>query len=94
SIDAIEQFQVSVAPYDVKLSGFAGGAISAITRSGTNNFEGSAYFFNRDENLAAKTPPSLAGANGRQKLADFSAQTYGVRAGGAIVKDKLFYFIK
>jgi hypothetical protein len=93
SIDAIEQFQVSVAPYDVKLSGFAGGAISAITKSGTNNFEGSAYFFNRDESLAAKTPPSLAGTNGRQKLADFSALTYGVRAGGAIVKDKLFYFI-
>ncbi|TDD78344.1 TonB-dependent receptor [Flavobacterium caseinilyticum] len=93
SIDAIEQFQVSVAPYDVKLSGFAGGAISAITRSGTNNFEGSAYFLYRDENLAAKTPPSLAGANGRQKLADFTAQTYGVRAGGSIIKDKLFYFI-
>ncbi|MBU0941689.1 MAG: TonB-dependent receptor [Bacteroidetes bacterium] len=93
SIDAIEQFQVSVAPYDVKLSGFAGGAISAITRSGTNNFEGSAYFLNRDETLAAKTPPSLAGTNGRQKLADFSAQTYGVRAGGALIKDKLFYFI-
>ena len=93
SIDAIEQFQVSVAPYDVKLSGFAGGAISAITRSGTNNFEGSAYFLNRDESLAAKTPPSLAGANGRQKLANFSAQTYGVRAGGALIKDKLFYFI-
>ncbi|PXY40296.1 TonB-dependent receptor [Flavobacterium cheongpyeongense] len=93
SIDAIEQFQVSVAPYDVKLSGFAGGAISAITRSGTNNFEGSAYFFNRNESLAGKTPPSLAGTGGRQKLADFSAQTYGVRAGGAIIQDKLFYFI-
>ncbi|MFV8269210.1 TonB-dependent receptor [Flavobacterium sp. GT2N3] len=93
SIDAIEQFQVSVAPYDVKLSGFAGGAISAITRSGTNNFEGSAYFFNRDESLAAKTPPSLAGTNGRKKLADFSAQTYGVRAGGALVENKLFYFV-
>jgi hypothetical protein len=93
SVDAIEQFQVSVAPYDVKLSGFAGGAISAITRSGTNNFEGSAYFFNRDENLAGKTPPSLAGAAGRKKLADFSAQTYGVRAGGALIKDKLFYFV-
>jgi Carboxypeptidase regulatory-like domain/TonB dependent receptor len=93
SIDAIEQFQVSVAPYDVKLSGFAGGAISAITRSGTNNFEGSVYFFNRDESISGKTPPSLAGANGRQKLANFSAQTYGVRAGGAIVKDKLFYFV-
>ena len=93
SIDAIEQFQVSVAPYDVKLSGFAGGAISAITRSGTNNFEGSAYFLYRDQSLAGKTPPSLAGANGRQKLADFSAQTYGVRAGGALITDKLFYFI-
>lgn len=93
SVDAIEQFQVSVAPYDVKLSGFAGGAISAITRSGTNNFEGSAYFLYRDQNLAAKTPPSLAGTNGREKLADFSAQTYGVRAGGALIKDKLFYFL-
>ena len=93
SVDAIEQFQVSVAPYDVKLSGFAGGAISAITRSGTNNFEGSAYFLNRDESIAGKTPPSLAGANGRQKLADFTAQTYGVRAGGALITDKLFYFI-
>jgi hypothetical protein len=93
SVDAIEQFQVSVAPYDVKLSGFAGGAISAITKSGTNKFEGSAYFFNRDQNFAGKTPPSLAGTTGRQKLADFSAQTYGVRAGGAIKEDKLFYFI-
>ena len=93
SVDAIEQFQVSVAPYDVKLSGFAGGAISAITRSGTNNFEGSAYFLNRDQSIAGKTPPSLTGINGRQKLAKFSAQTYGVRAGGAILKDKLFYFI-
>ena len=93
SIDAIEQFQVSVAPFDVKLSGFAGGAISAITRSGTNNFEGSAYFLNRDESIAGKTPPSLAGTAPRQKLGDFSAITYGVRAGGALIKDKLFYFI-
>lgn len=93
SVDAIEQFQVSVAPYDVKLSGFAGGAISAITRSGTNNFEGSAYYLNRNQDLAAKTPPSLAGTNPRTKLADFSAKTYGIRAGGSIVNDKLFYFI-
>ena len=93
SIDAIEQFQVSVSPFDVKLSGFAGGAISAITRSGTNEFEGSAYFLYRDQNLVGKTPPSLTGTDGRKKLADFSAQTYGVRAGGALVKDKLFYFI-
>jgi hypothetical protein len=71
SIDAIEQFQ-SVAPYDVKLSGICWGAISAITRSGTNNFEGSAYFLNRDESISGKTPPSLAGAAGwKTKLGDF-----------------------
>ena len=93
SIDAIEQFQVSVSPFNVKLSGFSGGAISAITRSGTNNFEGSTYFFNRDQNLVGMTPPSLVGAAGRTKLAKFTAQTYGVRAGGALIKDKLFYFI-
>jgi hypothetical protein len=38
-----------------------------LLRSGTNNFEGSAYFFNRDESIAGKTPPSLAGVNGRKK---------------------------
>jgi hypothetical protein len=93
SLDAIDQFQVSVAPFDVKISGFAGGAISATTKSGNNNFEGSAYFFNRDQNLAGKTPPDLAGSSPREKLADFTARTYGVRAGGAFIKDKLFYFI-
>ena len=93
SLDAIEQFQVSVSPYDVKLSGFAGGAISAITRSGTNNFDGSAYFLYRDQSLAGKTPQLDSNTNERKKLSDFTAQTYGVRAGGAIIKDKLFYFI-
>lgn len=94
SLDAIEQFQVQVAPFDVKISGFAGGAISAITKSGTNNFEGSAYFLNRNESFAGKTPPSLVGTGGsREKLAEFNATTIGVRAGGAIKKDKLFYFI-
>ena len=93
SLDAIEQFQVSVSPYDVKLSGFAGGAISAITRSGTNNFDGSAYFLYRDQSLAGKTPQKESAIAERKKLSDFTAQTYGVRAGGAILKDKLFYFI-
>lgn len=94
SLDAIEQFQVQVAPFDVKISGFAGGAISAITKSGTNEFEGSAYYLNRNEGFAGKTPPSLVGTGGsREKLAEFNASTIGVRAAGAIKKDKLFYFI-
>ncbi|WP_075340451.1 TonB-dependent receptor [Tenacibaculum agarivorans] len=93
SIDAIEQFQVNIAPFDVKQAGFTGGAINAITRSGTNNFEGSAYFFTRNENLAGKTPVDLVGANGRQKLGEFTANTYGVRIGGPIIEDKLFFFV-
>ncbi|MCF6347139.1 MAG: carboxypeptidase regulatory-like domain-containing protein [Flavobacteriaceae bacterium] len=93
SIDAIEQFQVNIAPFDVKISGFTGGAISAVTRSGNNNFEGSAYYFTRNESFAGKTPPDLAFGNERTRLGDFSAKTYGVRIGGPIVKDKLFFFV-
>ncbi len=94
SVDAIESFQVQLAPYDVRIAGFAGGAISAITRSGTNEWEGSAYYFFRNEKLAGKTPPSRVGSGDvRERLAEFSAQTYGVRFGGPLVKDKLFLFL-
>ncbi|MEM7298370.1 MAG: hypothetical protein AAF391_08910, partial [Bacteroidota bacterium] len=83
------------APYDVTLSGFAGGSISAVTRSGTNNYEGSVYYFVRNESLAGKTPKFISDAAGidREKLDEFSAKTYGFRAGGPIIKDKLFFFI-
>ncbi len=93
SIDAIESFQVNVAPYDVTIGGFAGGAISAVTKSGSNEFEGSAYYLFRNETLAGKTPGDFEDDNDREKLADFSAKTFGVRAGGPIIKDKLFFFV-
>ena len=94
SIDAIEQLQVQVAPFDVRIGGFSGGAVNAITRSGSNKFEGSAYFFTRNESLAGKTPVDLVSNGGsRKKLNDFSAKTYGFRLGGPIVKDKAFFFV-
>ena len=93
SVDAIETFQINLAPFDVRQSGFAGGSINAITRSGSNRFEGSAYYFIRNESLAGKTPPDLVGpGEDREKLEDFTAKTYGLRIGGPILKDKLFFF--
>ncbi len=92
SVDAIEQFQISLAPFDVRQGGFAGGAINAITRSGSNDFEGSVYTFIRNQNLAGRTPTD-DDTRERERLADFSANTTGFRLGGPLKKDKIFFFI-
>lgn len=96
SVDAIEQFKVVVSPYDVSLSGFTGGGINAVTRSGSNNLSGSAYYFFRNENLVGKKPGTNAQYDDptfvRSKLADFNSYTTGFRIGGPIIKDKLFFF--
>ena len=92
SVDAIETFQVQIAPFDVRIGGFAGGAINAVSRSGTNDFEASTYYFFRNQDLAGKTPGSLASSDSdRVKLPEFTSKTYGIRVGGPIVKDCLLY---
>lgn len=91
SMDIIDQFNVSVAPYDVKLGGFAGAGINAVTRRGDNEFRGSAYYFFRNQDLAGKTPTDDESV-ARTKLPDFTSKTYGARIGGPIIKDKLFFF--
>ncbi len=94
SLDAIGQFQVSVAPMDVRQSGFAGGSINAVTRSGTNEVEGSAYLLWRNERFSGLDPVEDNQEDvTRNRLPEFSARTYGVRVGGPIIPDKLFYFV-
>ena len=91
SIDAIDQVQVVISPYDASLSGFTGGGINAVTRSGTNNLTGSVYYIYSDQSLYGKTPTgdkSLA-----IKLPPFQNKTYGIRIGGPIIKNKIFYFL-
>lgn len=87
SLDAIDQIQVVLAPYDVKLGNFTGGGINAVTRSGTNNWEGSAYAFGRNENTVGKDPIT------EQETAEFKDYQTGFRIGGPILKDKLFFFL-
>jgi outer membrane receptor protein involved in Fe transport len=88
SIDAIEEVQVVVAPYDVRQTNFIGGGINAITKSGTNTFKGTAYIYYRDQNLRGNRIDH-ADLGGR---ADEKKTTYGFTLGGPIIKDKLFFF--
>ena len=89
SVDAIEEIQVVVAPFDVRQSNFVGGGINAITKSGTNRFHGSAYSFYTNQSLRGNT---LFGEDLGDRAAE-SRLTYGATVGGPIVKDKLFFFI-
>ncbi len=92
SIDAVDQIVVQISPYDAALGNFTGGAINAITKSGTNNFHGSAYYVFRNESLSGKTPGKVPD-NQRVKLSDFKNQTYGFTLGGPIIKNKAFFFL-
>lgn len=97
SIDIIDQFQVVLSPYDVTLGGFAGGGINAVTKSGTNELSGSAYYFLQNEGLVGKTNGKLIERLGqtdddRVAVDDFSKTTYGLSLGGPIIKDKVFFF--
>ena len=87
SLDAIEEFQINIAPYDVRQGGFTGGGINAVTRSGTNKFQGSAYFFGNNQNFVGRNNPNT-GENARYpEQSDYQT---GFRLGGPIVKNKLF----
>ncbi|WP_166336789.1 TonB-dependent receptor [Sphingobacterium chungjuense] len=87
SLDAIQEIQVVLAPYDVTQGNFTGGGVNAVTRSGTNTVEGSVYFFGRNQNTIGKDVQT------RLKSTNFSDNQFGFRVGGPIVKDKLFFFV-
>ncbi|WP_294272815.1 TonB-dependent receptor [uncultured Chryseobacterium sp.] len=88
SLDAIQDVQVYIAPYDVKLGNFLGGSINAVTRSGSNNVEGSLYAYGRN---AAITGRNRIGDNSKMPNS-FEDFIYGGRVGLPVIKDKLFLF--
>jgi hypothetical protein len=91
SLDAIQQVQVQIAPYDVSLGNFTGGSINAVSRSGSNTMSGSVYAFARNATLTGKYKGADKVGDGSINSSYYDYQT-GFRLGFALKKDKLFWF--
>ena len=90
SLEAIEELQVVIAPYDVRQTNFIGGGVNAITKSGTNTFRASAYTYHRNENMRGDAVKGQQIQGAREKDRN---TTYGFTIGGPIIKNKLFFFV-
>ncbi|MEL7220577.1 MAG: TonB-dependent receptor, partial [Bacteroidota bacterium] len=88
SLDAIDQIQVNIAPYDVTQAGFTGAAVNAVTKSGTNEFHGTVFGFTRNQDL---TGSKVAGSD--IFVPELSQLQTGFSLGGPIIKNKLFFFV-
>ena len=92
SMETIDQLQVSIAPFDVRQSGFTGGAINAITKSGTNEFHGSIYTYFQNDAMVSDKYKRHNGAMSND-YGSMTDHTLGATIGGPVVKDKLFFFL-
>ena len=88
SMDAIEEVQVVIAPFDVRQTNFIGGGINAVTKSGTNTFKGTAYTYHYNDNMRG----SRVDGQSLNVPAENDKHIYGATFGGPIVKNKLFFF--
>jgi hypothetical protein len=88
SLDAIDQIQVNIAPYDVTQAGFTGAGVNTVTKSGNNVITGTAYGFFRNQSLTGKKIDGV-----KQTVPDLKQLQVGAAIGGPIIKNKLFYFI-
>ncbi len=87
SIDALDEISVNISPFDIRQSGFIGSAINAVTRSGTNTFQGSIYQYWRNEKQQGDKVGKITFVR-----SPFKFKQWGVRFGGPLVKNKVFFF--
>ena len=85
SMEAVKEFQVLMSPTDVRYGNFAGMMINAVTRNGTNTFEGGAIYMFRNPQMAANVE--------QIRTSDFKIKQYGFTLGGPIIKNKLHFFL-
>jgi hypothetical protein len=88
SMESVREFQVLIAPFDVRQGGFVGGLVNAITKSGDNTLRGSAYGYMQNQNFVGKDTAGV-----KVPVTDFQQQQYGFSLGGPIVKDRLHFFV-
>ncbi len=86
-LDAVDQLQIAIAPYDVRQGNFTGAGVNAVTKSGTNQFSGSVYTVQRDQSLVGRKAGDVAFDPGT-----FTFKQFGARLSGPIVRNKLFFF--
>jgi hypothetical protein len=89
SLDVIQEVQVQLAPYDVKLGNFTGGSVNAVTKSGTNQFHGSIYGYGRNQSLMGKSVDGLKTSIG----SSFHEYQYGATLSGPLVQNKVFFIV-
>ncbi len=89
SLDAIEEVQVNIAPFDVRQANFTGAGINVITKSGTNQVKGTAYTYYRNE----KFNGSRVGEEDLPTADKTNNNIYGLSIGAPIIKNKLFVFV-
>ncbi|HEY8182979.1 MAG TPA: carboxypeptidase regulatory-like domain-containing protein [Thermoanaerobaculia bacterium] len=86
SLEAVSQLQILISPYDVRQSGFTGGGVNAVTRTGSNALEGSVFGTKRNPSYVGKGPTDT-------KVGNFKQTQWGGRVGGPIIRDRVFYFV-
>src|SRR6266704_125493 len=88
SLEAIKEYQVLIAPFDVRQGGFVGGLVNAVTKSGTNQCHGSAFGYGQNQNFVGSDTAGVS-----VPVAVYQQQQYGFTLGGPIIRDRLHFFV-